>query len=68
MFFEFDDSIINSNAVSEIKIMNIDGYHKVHKVMVFRMDGSWMASESYTSELEAERRFSEIYVEITDNH
>lgn len=65
MFFEFGGSIINSNAVSEIKIMYIDGYYKV---MVFRMDGSWMASESYTSELEAERRFSGIYGEITDNH
>lgn len=65
MFFEFGGSIINSNAVSEIKIMNIDGFHEI---LVFRIDGSWMASEGFTSKLEAEKRFSEIFGEITDKH
>lgn len=57
MFFEFVDSVINANAVGEIKMMHIDG---CYKVMLFRLDGTYLTSASYATELEAERHISEI--------
>lgn len=57
MFFEFVDSVINANAVGEIKIMHIDG---LYKLMLFRLDGTFLTSASYVTELEAERHISDI--------
>lgn len=57
MFFEFGDSVINTNAVSEIKAMTVDG---MHKIVIFRMDGSFMASETFETANEVETRLSDI--------
>lgn len=57
MFFEFGDNIINANAISELVRTHQDGEYKI---IALRIDGSYMSSESFSTEGERETRMSDI--------
>lgn len=57
MFFEFGDNIINANAISELVRTHQDGEYKI---IALRIDGSYMSSESFSTESERETRMSDI--------
>lgn len=57
MYIKFDGRLINSNALSEvISVKQNDTY----KIMVFRLDGSYMASETFSDVSKAVERFNEV--------
>ena len=64
MFLEFDNSIINTNAVSEFMRINQDGKFKI---VALRTDGSYMGSESFDTVNERETRMSDIYNGLKEN-
>lgn len=57
MYIDFDNRIINSKAISEVyrACVNCE-----EKIIALRLDGSYMASESFSSTSEANKRFNEI--------
>lgn len=57
MFFEFDGTIVNANAVSQVIATK---YDDEYKIMLFRMDGSYMASEKFSVASKAATRFDDI--------
>ena len=58
MFGKFDGRYINFKAVSEIVLIEQSG---VFKIQAFRLDGSFMASESYTNEEDATRAYENLW-------
>lgn len=57
MFFKFDGRIINSNAISEVLTVK---QNEEYKIIVFRIDGSHMAAETFIQPAKALERFTEI--------
>lgn len=57
MFFEFDGTLVNSNAISQVIATK---YDDEYKIMIFRMDGSYMTSEKFSVASKAATRFDEI--------
>ena len=65
MFFEFDDSVINANAISQlVRLQSAEEY----KIIALRADGSYMASESFSTEAARETRMSDILNKFTTNN
>ena len=58
MFGKFDGMYINFKAVSEIVLIEQSG---VFRIQLFRYDGSFMASETYLKEDEAERAYQNLW-------
>lgn len=57
MFIKFDGRLINSNAISEVyAVQQNDQY----KIMLFRLDGSYLTSESFSVASKAADRFEEL--------
>lgn len=57
MFIKFDGRLVNSNAISEVISVK---QNEEYKIMVFRLDGSYLASESFSEAEKAVNRFDEI--------
>lgn len=57
MFIKFDGRLINPNAISEVVSVK---QNEEYKIMVFRIDGSYMASETFSEAKAAVNRFTEI--------
>ena len=57
MFIKFDGRLINTNAISEVyAVQQNDQY----KIMLFRLDGSYLTSESFSVASKAADRFDEL--------
>lgn len=57
MFIKFDGRLINPNAISEVVSVK---QNEEYKIMAFRIDGSYMASEAFSEAKAAVNRFTEI--------
>lgn len=57
MFIEFDGTIINTNAISQVMAVKENNEYIIR---IFRMDGSYMASEKYAEPKKSIDRFTEI--------
>lgn len=58
MFGKFGGQYINFKAVSEIILIEQSGNFKIQ---AFRLDGSFMVSESYTNEEDATRAYENLW-------
>ena len=61
MYKFFDNSLINMNAVSQVTKGCFDGKYKI---LMFRLDGSFMASQTYASEEDMEDDFDGIFASV----
>ena len=57
MFFEFDGTIVNANAISQVIATKTDSEYKI---IIFRIDGSIMSTERHSTPSKAVERFDEI--------
>lgn len=57
MFIEFDGTLINVNAISQVMAVKENNEYIIR---IFRIDGSWMASEKFTEPAKSVDRFAEI--------
>ena len=56
-YISFDSGLVNLNLVGQITTMNMDG---AIKIVMFRADGSVLATETFYEKAEAQNRFIEI--------
>ena len=61
MYKFFDNSLINMNAVSQVTKSCVDGKYKI---FMFRLDGSFMASQTYASEEDMDDDFDGIFASV----
>ena len=63
MFGKFNGEYINFNAVSEIFVQKQDD---AYKIIVLRLDGAYMASETYDNEEDATRAYENLWSWLMD--